>query len=200
MARRPVDKKVKPRTYRGIQVTQDMIDHSIRGDSQRCMVRNAVATYMPDAKRIVVDLQFVRFTLDGVRYRYHVPTKAAYNLARFESGENVDPFTFTLEGTNAVAFVTNPPSSPAKPGAASHIRLWAVSKGLMTTEQAERKTTIPRWIKDAYLVDYPEVAQTVNNPRDTTRMRSTKTHQATKADRFFGLRLQTGFKSDGTPT
>lgn len=191
-------KGIKIPTYRNISVTQEIIENSVRGDSQACMVRWAVKYHIPEALRIVVDITFVAFTIGNVRYRYSLPKKAAYALASFEAGEQVEPFVFTLESRHGEVHAKTP--AKKHPGSATSIRLWAVSRSLMTQEQADEQQRIPQAIKDAYLAEHPETAEVVNNRRPgNTRLRTRQAQQNIRQDRFYGLKLQNGFAPGGAP-
>jgi len=191
--------RIKCPTYRNIPVSSEIILTSERGITNNCMLFRAVKDHIPGASRIMVDLQFIRFSVNGIRFRYHTPTRAAYNLASFEAGDEVRPFTFTLEGSGAEASVSA--KTKTTPGSAASIRSWAVAHRLMTQEQADRQGKLSEAIKTAYLEEYPETAQTVNNRRrGDSRMRTRPAHERVKMDRFYGLRLQNGFKPGGEPT
>lgn len=175
-----------------IQVTGDIIGHSVRGDSQRCMIRNAVGNAVPDAKRIEVDLQYVRFTRgDGYRRKYPLPAQAAYNLASFEAGDPIEPFQFTLRG----GAVYDSTQGESKPGTPAAIRVWAVENGLLPAGAPARKTRITASIRKAYTeaTGFPVLGQKQGRQRTMTRHART----SIRGDRFYGLRLADGFQPGG---
>lgn len=86
-----------------INVTQRDIEHGIRGDSSRCMVVVALARAVPNASRIEVDTQTIRFTDgDGDRWAYITPPIAEAYVVEFDAGDPIEPFAFTLDRERAV--------------------------------------------------------------------------------------------------
>lgn len=83
-------------TYTTIAVTQDDIDRALRRKSGRCVVATAVARSIPDATRVEVDLQTVRFTADGERRVYLTPPAASGYVVAFDAGDDIHPFAFKL--------------------------------------------------------------------------------------------------------
>jgi len=185
---------IKPRRYR-IHVRTEVISCSVRGDSQHCMIRNAVAEAIPGATRIMVDLQWVRFSLNGYRYRYPLPVFAAYKLASFESGDVPESFSFSL--VSGQVFVTTG-IRVTKPGTARAMRAFGVARGLMTQEQAEAKGRIPKAVKEGYLAENPGVPA-VATQSGRTPMVTRRARQNIETDRFYGLRLASGFQPGGQP-
>src|SRR5215471_17539933 len=79
-----------------VEVTQRDIDWGIRDDSARCVVARAVARSIPDASRIEVDTQTVRFTSGGKRYAFLTPLVVQQYVADFDAGKPIGPFAFGL--------------------------------------------------------------------------------------------------------
>src|SRR5215475_5876738 len=79
-----------------VDVTQRDIDWGIRGDSGRCVVARALARSIPDAARIEVDTQTVRFTSGGKRWAFLTPLVVQQYVADFDGGKPIGPFAFTL--------------------------------------------------------------------------------------------------------
>lgn len=182
---------IRAEQIRDIPVTADTIANSIRGDSRRCMLRNAVAQAVPDAKRIQVDLQYIRFTrADGYRRRYQTPAGAAYNLASFEAGDTIEPFTFSLRAGS----VFDSTQGESKPGTPKAVRRWALDNGLLPPGQAGLKR-IPDDIKQAYTeaTGVTAIAQATGRQRQMSR----PARQNIRGDRFYGLRLANGFQPGG---
>jgi hypothetical protein len=88
-----------------IDVPQDIIETSTERDSSHCMIADAIARAVPQAKYISVDLATIRFTdLDaGVRYIYLTPRPAQAALLAFDQGEKPEPFKLRLEGAHVLA-------------------------------------------------------------------------------------------------
>lgn len=86
-----------------IEVTQDAIDKAIRQDSARCVAAQGIAKSIPDAHRITVDTQTVRFTIGDVRLQYLTPASLADYVVRFDAGDRIAPFRFRLRDPIKVA-------------------------------------------------------------------------------------------------
>jgi hypothetical protein len=81
-----------------VEVTQDLIDHAIQRDSSHCVVADALKANMPNASRVSVDLQTVRYTdtKRGKRYTYLTPPVCQRVLLDFDQGNLIEPFAFRL--------------------------------------------------------------------------------------------------------
>lgn len=86
----------KTKTRWNIDVTADDISRSHARDSYRCVVAQAVARTIPDATRIDVDIQTIRFTHHGERQAYLTPYTVAGYVVAFDAGEEIHPFRFQL--------------------------------------------------------------------------------------------------------
>ena len=80
-----------------IEVTADDIAQATRSDSVRCVVVQAVARSIPDATRIDVDLQAVRFTIGDQRLLYLTPYTVQGYIVAFDAGDDIIPFGFRLQ-------------------------------------------------------------------------------------------------------
>jgi hypothetical protein len=89
--------------YTTIEVTQADIDKAIRKNSARCVVATAVARSIPGASHVDVDLQTVRFTVDGERRIYLTPPGAAGYVVGFDAGDPIHPFGFRLSEAHRVS-------------------------------------------------------------------------------------------------
>ena len=85
-----------------IEVLQKDIDQADPKKSGRCVVATAIARCVPDATRIEVDIQTVRFTRDGERFVYVTPYPVTGYVVAFDRGESIHPFTFRLNETSRV--------------------------------------------------------------------------------------------------
>lgn len=85
-------------TSRTVHVSQEHIAGAVCKDSHRCMIADALQAQIPSAKYIMVDTQSVRFSnVDtGRRFVYLTPIEAQAALLKFDAGEKVKPFSFTL--------------------------------------------------------------------------------------------------------
>jgi hypothetical protein len=81
-----------------VDVTQEDIDKAHRNNSYKCIVAQAVARTIPDATRIEIDLQTVRFTraATGERLLFLTPNIAAGYVVAFDAGDEMHPFSFNL--------------------------------------------------------------------------------------------------------
>ena len=89
-------------TYTTITVTQEDIDRALRRKSGRCVVATAVARSIPDATRVEVDLQTIRFSAEGERRVYLTPPAASGYVIAFDAGDDIHPFAFRLSERHRV--------------------------------------------------------------------------------------------------
>lgn len=75
-------------------ITQEDIDGAMHRDSTRCAIADAIKRSIPGAERILVDLQTIRFSIDGERRTYFTPESAARYLTEFDAGRTVKPRRF----------------------------------------------------------------------------------------------------------
>jgi len=101
-----VRKKSKPNLQ--ITVSEKVIANSIRADSGHCMIAEAIKETAREKGLklgfIAVDLQTIRVTnlLSRLRYIYLTPPMAQMALVKFDNGEVITPFKFTLYRDRAV--------------------------------------------------------------------------------------------------
>lgn len=139
----------------------------------------------------MVDLQHVRFTLNGYRYRYPLPPVAAYRLASFESGDVVEPFSFSLR--DGTVYLSK--GNDHKPGGPAAIRAWAKEQGLTVPSN---KHITPE-VKAAYAAAHPGVRIASSSHSGQPGAMTRKARSQIQADRFYGLKLATGFQPGGVP-
>lgn len=82
-----------------IEVTPADIKRADPKKSGRCVVATAIARAIPDASRIEVDVQTVRFTRGQERFVYVTPYQVTGYVVAFDAGEEIHPFTFRLNET-----------------------------------------------------------------------------------------------------
>jgi hypothetical protein len=81
-----------------ISVTADDIRKAEKKNSMRCVVAQAVARTIPDACRIEVDTQSIRWTDgNGVRNVYLTPYAVQGYVIAFDAGDELEPFMFALD-------------------------------------------------------------------------------------------------------
>lgn len=86
-----------------IAVTQADIDRALQSNSSKCVVAQAIARTLPDATRIDVDTQSIRFTINGERYAYLTPYSVQGYVVGFDAGDEIHPFRFRLYEEQKVA-------------------------------------------------------------------------------------------------
>jgi hypothetical protein len=131
-----------------IQVSQEDIDRGIREDSARCVVARAIARTIPDATRIEVDTQAIRFTSGGKRLIYLTPWTAQNYVVAFDAGDEIKPFEFRIG---------NPIEAKRKPYKPATIR---EVRDLSMTDNAIRQ----REAKKARRAKGPTVAAPASGP------------------------------------
>lgn len=87
-----------------VSVTEADIARAKRNDSYLCVVAQAVARTVPDATKIDVDTQTVRFTSGGRRFQYLTPYGVQGYVIAFDAGDKIEPFAFQLRNPR----ITNP--------------------------------------------------------------------------------------------
>lgn len=90
-----------------VRVMQADIDGARQANSNKCAIARAIASSLPTASHISVDVASIRFTHDGGSKRsyYMTPAKVQRFIFAFDAGEPVEPFEFALRDgtTHAVA-------------------------------------------------------------------------------------------------
>lgn len=112
-------------TQHRIEVTQDDIDKSKRGDGSLCIVATALARQIPDAVRVLVDTQTIRFTHaeTGERVQYLTPYIVQQYVIAFDAGDRATPFAFKLNSTERVRIQRKKPKpTPPKKHAPKRAR------------------------------------------------------------------------------
>lgn len=81
-----------------VSVTREHIENGVQKHSQHCMIADAIKTTCPKAQYIMVDLQSIRFSdaAKRKRYVYLTPAIAQHNILKFDKGDAVKPFAFSL--------------------------------------------------------------------------------------------------------
>jgi hypothetical protein len=69
-------------------------------------VAQAIARTLPDATRIEVDTQTIRFSMNGQRYAYLTPYQVTGYVIAFDAGEEIEPFKFQLREDKRVPIRT----------------------------------------------------------------------------------------------
>ena len=81
-----------------IIVTEADIERAHRNDSYHCVVAQAIARKIPDATRVEVDTQSIRFTRPGLgRVTFFTPYSVQGYVVAFDAGDEIGPFRFLLK-------------------------------------------------------------------------------------------------------
>jgi hypothetical protein len=155
-----------------IKITEEIAERACRRNSRHCMIAEAIKEAMPWVARIMVDLQTIRWSDPrvGLRYIFLTPLAAQKALVRFDAGEPVAPFSFTLRGGRAVSMLSGG-GSTGKPQRQVH----NLGKQRITSVQKARDNS---GIVDVVGGKSPPVL----SPR----------HASNQSERIFGLRAFTG--------
>lgn len=108
-AKAPAPKLPRPPRVK-VNITQELVEQSKLADSSHCMIAEAVKIAYPDATKVSVDLQTIRFSNPAkrVRYIYLTPRLAQIALVQFDQGREVEPFSFTLAGAHVIGMYERP--------------------------------------------------------------------------------------------
>lgn len=81
-----------------LEITEELIADAIPRDSSHCLWAEAVKAAYPDAQRIAVDIQTIRFTdpKKALRYTYLTPRTAQIALVQFDQGIRPEPHSVQL--------------------------------------------------------------------------------------------------------
>jgi len=88
---------------RRVEVTMEDYKKGVRNSSVRCAVAHAIRRAIPEAEKIMVDLQTIRFTLNEERLSWLTPVLAQEAITYFDAGEwsKLEPFDFFLRRDKA---------------------------------------------------------------------------------------------------
>jgi hypothetical protein len=79
-----------------VEVTEGDIGKANVGDSYKCVVAQAIARQIPNARRIEVDLQTIRWSDEDGRHVFLTPYSVAGYIVAFDAGDELHPFRFQL--------------------------------------------------------------------------------------------------------
>jgi hypothetical protein len=86
----------RPRVRFNVEVTTEDITKAKVGDSFNCIVAQAIARQIPDARKIEVDIQTVRWSDANGRHVFLTPYSVAGYVVAFDAGDKLHPFRFML--------------------------------------------------------------------------------------------------------
>lgn len=87
-----------PRNAITIEVTAELIEMALKANSNHCMIADAIKAAIPDAQKVSVDLQTIRWSdqKTGRRQVFLTPLKCQQKLLMFDQGVEVYPWSFRL--------------------------------------------------------------------------------------------------------
>lgn len=137
----------RERRYFQIQVTDQDIARAKRNNSHHCVVTQAIARMIPDAARIEVDTQSIRFTRaqSGARHVYLTPYAVQGYVIAFDAGEPIEPFSFRLDHHRMLHVRRQllTPAGKAAANAASRVRDAARRRGPHVEDGLPPATSVP---------------------------------------------------------
>jgi hypothetical protein len=154
--------------YTTIHVTDEDITRAVKAQSARCVIATAIARSIPGATKVAVDLQALRFTVDGERHVYFTPPGAVGYVVAFDAGDTIHPFSFRLSEAHRLPIAPTRPKSPAgieRTSASNRVRAAqrAVDKAEQVlseaTTDAEREVATTRLVERATKLDAARSAQ-----------------------------------------
>ncbi|MGH9086638.1 MAG: hypothetical protein ACRDYZ_00730 [Acidimicrobiales bacterium] len=84
-----------------VEVTEKDCAEGCRGNEHYCVVSTAIARLVPDANRVEVNVNTIRFSLkeNGKTYRlaYRTPPPVRDYIKAFDAGHDPHPLTFVLD-------------------------------------------------------------------------------------------------------
>ena len=86
----------KHRTRFNVEVTAQDIEKAHVNDSYKCVVAQAVARQIPNARKIEVDIQTIRWSDENGRHVFLTPYSVAGYIVAFDAGDELHPFRFQL--------------------------------------------------------------------------------------------------------
>jgi hypothetical protein len=102
----------------GLKVTKDIIARGTKGNSNHCMVAEAIKEAYPKAMHVAVDIQTIRFSdrEKRERYTYLTPKAVQRLIVRFDQGKPIKPFyARTLAGGQVVPITARGKAKTIKP-------------------------------------------------------------------------------------
>ena len=83
-----------------INVTEDDINRALPRNSRHCMIEFGIEHDVPTARRVIVDIQTIRWTdpTRGLRYTFITPAKVLALMLAWDEGHKPKPFSFRLRG------------------------------------------------------------------------------------------------------
>lgn len=156
-----------------VRVTQADIDRAHRNDSYKCVVAQAIARTIPEATRVEVDTQSIRFTVADERRLYLTPWQVQAYVIAFDAGEPIEPFHFTLTGHKRLHRRVRTEAGKAAERAAKQA-LRKPRPGVPPEEAAQRAREEASAARAAVLAAAREGAESQHGQRATPRVFRTK--------------------------
>lgn len=126
-----------------IQVNEADIAKAEKNNSMRCVVAQAIARTLPDATRIDVDTQSIRWSREGERFVYMTPYSVQGYVVAFDAGEPIQPFTFALDSRKRVPVQTARKTEAGKAIGKARKQERSAAKRAEKLERTAKKATLP---------------------------------------------------------
>lgn len=85
-----------PQGRYNFEVTEADIEKARVGDSYQCVVAQAIARTIPDARQITVDVRTIRWSDQDGRHVFLTPYAVAGYVIAFDAGDELHPFRFQV--------------------------------------------------------------------------------------------------------
>jgi hypothetical protein len=170
-----------------IKVTEADIERAHRNDSYTCVVAQAIARAVPDATRIEVDSQAIRFTTEGQRRLYLTPYAVQGYVIAFDAGDPIEPFQFQLRDPRRLRRNLKTPEGAAANNAATRARRAAGKEA--STARVEAPVAAPREAAKAAYAEARRSAPSATVARSDRGGRKAPPRVFKKKRRAYGHRL-----------
>jgi hypothetical protein len=171
-----------------VHVTEKDIERAKRNDSYTCVVAQAIARTVPDATRIEVDNQTIRFTRPGRRLKFLTPYVVAGYVVAFDAGDPIAPFSFQLRNPIQAAKKTYTPVGRAIHRARNVARRQAKKRAKVAGLPLD-SPEVTAQIRESATAAYAEAVQANPGQQSTQPGRITAVRVFKKKQRSYGHRL-----------
>lgn len=186
-----------------VNLTQSDIDKALKNHSSRCVVATAIKRAVPNAKRVEVDMQTIRWSAEdeegnNERVVYVTPMSVMDYIVAFDAGDELLPFNFYL-------FADRKATIPAiKRNTAARQVDTATKRVKNSTARAAKTASDPKATKAAKKVaaekvtqakeELAEVKATVGPLAERTKVKGNATHwriprHSKTGRRYFGAKV-----------
>ena len=162
-----------------VDVTEADIAKAKRNDSSVCVVAQAIARTIKDAKLIEVDTQSIRYTAGMQRFIYPTPAAVQGYVIGFDAGDPTEPFSFWLRFARRITAKRRVPTAAGKA-----IRKVAdKARGKASRLRPDGTPVTPESVKEAVSLAYSEAKK--GFPPDTPALETLPGGERTAPKRVF---------------